>query len=86
MVAWLNHSEGEHVVSKAAGPTVSSASRSVLLERESQLASFGRYAVEAGQGSGRLVLVAGEAGVGKSTLLETLRQDSRRRPVVLERL
>ena len=41
-----------------------------LLEREAQLASVGEYAAEAGQGAGRLVLIAGEAGVGKSALVE----------------
>ena len=41
-----------------------------LLEREAQLASLGEWAEEARQGDGRLVLVAGEAGVGKSALAE----------------
>jgi DNA-binding CsgD family transcriptional regulator/tetratricopeptide (TPR) repeat protein len=41
-----------------------------LLEREAQLASLGEYAGEARQGDGRLVLIAGEAGVGKSALVE----------------
>ena len=41
-----------------------------LLERESQLASLAEYAGEARQGDGRLVLIAGEAGVGKSALVE----------------
>ena len=41
-----------------------------LLERETQLASLGDYAGEAQQGDGRLVLIGGEAGVGKSTLVE----------------
>ena len=39
-----------------------------LLERESSLALLAGYAGEARQGDGRLVLVAGEAGVGKSAL------------------
>lgn len=43
-----------------------------LLERESALASLAEYAHEARAGDGRLVLVAGEAGVGKSTLVEAL--------------
>jgi DNA-binding CsgD family transcriptional regulator/tetratricopeptide (TPR) repeat protein len=46
-----------------------------LLERESQLASLREYASEAGQGHGRLVLVAGEAGAGKSALVERLEQE-----------
>ncbi len=46
-----------------------------LLERESHLASLREYASEARQGHGRLVLVAGEAGAGKSALVEQLEQD-----------
>jgi len=46
-----------------------------LLERESPLASLAEYAGEARHGEGRLVLVAGEAGVGKSTLVEHLQRD-----------
>ena len=41
-----------------------------LLEREHALASLGEYAESAAGGYGRVVLVSGEAGVGKSTLLE----------------
>lgn len=46
-----------------------------FLERETQLAALRGYATEASAGSGRLVLVEGEAGVGKSTLLEHLEDD-----------
>ena len=46
-----------------------------LLERESSLALLAAYAREARQGDGRLVLVAGEAGVGKSALVERLQQE-----------
>jgi AAA ATPase-like protein len=46
-----------------------------LLERESSLASLAGYAQEARRGDGRLVLVAGEAGVGKSALLERFQCD-----------
>jgi len=46
-----------------------------LLERELPLASLAGYAREARQGDGRLVLVAGEAGVGKSALLEQFQLD-----------
>jgi DNA-binding CsgD family transcriptional regulator/tetratricopeptide (TPR) repeat protein len=42
----------------------------VLLEREAQLASLRDYAADARRGEGRLVLIAGEAGVGKTTLVE----------------
>jgi ATP/maltotriose-dependent transcriptional regulator MalT len=47
----------------------------LLLERESQLATLAEYAREARAGNGRLVLIAGEAGVGKSALVEHLQQD-----------
>ncbi len=47
----------------------------VLLEREAQLAALASYAGEARQAQGRLVLVAGEAGVGKSALVEQLQRD-----------
>ncbi len=45
-----------------------------LLERESQLGSLLQYADEARDRSGRLVLISGEAGVGKSSLVEELQQ------------
>ncbi len=38
----------------------------MLVEREAQLAALASYAQEARKAQGRLVLVAGEAGVGKS--------------------
>ena len=47
----------------------------VLLEREAQLAALASYAGEARKAQGRLVLVAGEAGVGKSALVEELQRD-----------
>jgi hypothetical protein len=46
-----------------------------LLEREPSLASLAGYAEEARRGEGRLVLVTGEAGVGKSALVEHLEHD-----------
>ena len=46
-----------------------------LIERESQLAALHQYASEARQGQGRLVLISGEAGVGKSVLLEEFAQE-----------
>src|SRR5262245_31456359 len=45
-----------------------------LLERETPLASLLDYVGDARLGEGRLVLVAGEAGVGKSTLVEQLQR------------
>jgi len=41
----------------------------MLLERDAFLTSLATYAQEAERGNGRLVLVAGEAGVGKSTVV-----------------
>ena len=41
-----------------------------LLERESQLGSLLQYADEARHRTGRLVLISGEAGVGKTSLVE----------------
>ena len=46
-----------------------------LIERESQLAALHQYAGEASHGQGRLVLVSGEAGVGKSALLEEFAEE-----------
>jgi Mrp family chromosome partitioning ATPase len=45
-----------------------------LIERESQLDALHQYSREASQGQGRLVLLSGEAGVGKSALLQDLAQ------------
>ena len=45
-----------------------------LLERESSLALLGEYAAQARGGEGRLVLLGGEAGVGKSALVERLQR------------
>jgi tetratricopeptide (TPR) repeat protein len=47
----------------------------VLLEREAQLESLRGYAADARRGEGRLVLIAGEAGAGKSALAEQLEGD-----------
>src|ERR1035437_3380161 len=47
----------------------------MLLERDPVLASLRQYAHEAGQGEGRLVLIAGEAGVGKSVLVERFQRE-----------
>ncbi|HEX6151295.1 helix-turn-helix transcriptional regulator [Nocardioides sp.] len=46
-----------------------------LLEREQQLGALSAYAGEVGSGAGRLVLVSGEAGVGKSSLLEAAERE-----------
>ena len=54
-----------------------------LLERESQLGSLLQYADEARTRAGRLVLVSGEAGVGKTSLVEELAAPVARRHVGL---
>jgi len=46
-----------------------------LLERESSLALLAGCAAEARQGDGRLVVVGGEAGVGKTALLERFQRE-----------
>ncbi|MFC4784731.1 ATP-binding protein [Nocardioides sp. MAHUQ-72] len=43
-----------------------------LLERGPQLAALAEYTADARRGDGRLVLVSGESGVGKSALVEEL--------------
>jgi len=46
-----------------------------LLERESPLALLAECAAEARRGDGRLVVLGGEAGVGKTALLERFQRD-----------
>jgi NAD(P)-dependent dehydrogenase (short-subunit alcohol dehydrogenase family) len=45
-----------------------------LLERTSFLPTLAEYAGEARQGDGRLVLVSGESGMGKTALLEAFQR------------
>src|SRR5262245_55998472 len=45
-----------------------------LLERASFLATLTEYAGEARQGDGRLVLVSGESGIGKTALVEAFQR------------
>jgi DNA-binding CsgD family transcriptional regulator len=47
---------------------------STLLERSDQLAELDGYAQEARAGDGRIILVSGEAGVGKTALLDRFAQ------------
>ena len=51
-----------------------------LLERDGALAALAEYARDAEAGSARVVLVAGEAGVGKTSLLDALRDRLTARP------
>jgi hypothetical protein len=46
-----------------------------LLEREAPLARLAECAAQAARGEGRLVLIGGEAGAGKSALVERLQRD-----------
>jgi predicted ATPase len=48
-----------------------------LLEREPSLALLAGCAAEARRGDGRLVVLGGEAGVGKTALLERFQRDLR---------
>ena len=48
-----------------------------LLEREPSLAVLAGYATEARHGDGRLVVLGGEAGVGKTALLEQFQRELR---------
>ena len=54
-----------------------------LLERQNQLAELTRLLHEAGTGAGKIALVAGEAGAGKSALVEQFSRQSARTARVL---
>jgi DNA-binding CsgD family transcriptional regulator/tetratricopeptide (TPR) repeat protein len=54
-----------------------------LLERASHLDALGRALAEAGAGAGRLVFVAGEAGVGKTALIQAFAVAARAATLVL---
>lgn len=46
-----------------------------LLERESMLGALTEYAASARLGDGRLVLVSGESGIGKTALVEAFQSE-----------
>src|SRR5437867_1974618 len=46
----------------------------IIIGRESELNALGQALHAAGRGEGHCILIAGEAGVGKSRLLNELRQ------------
>ncbi|HEY7224074.1 MAG TPA: AAA family ATPase [Micromonosporaceae bacterium] len=48
-------------------------SRRALLEREQELAVLGRAANDAMAGEGSIILIEGEAGIGKSSLVDSIR-------------
>ncbi|WP_052666459.1 ATP-binding protein [Nitriliruptor alkaliphilus] len=49
-----------------------------LLERDTQLATLAALLHRAHEGAGQLVLIAGPAGIGKTSLVERLRHDAQR--------
>jgi hypothetical protein len=57
-----------------------------LLERDDCLSSLRGYAEEAGRGEARLVLISGEAGVGKTSVVEALQDQIQLGPLALGRL
>ena len=54
-----------------------------LLDRDRELAALDEHVLEAAAGAGRLVLIEGPAGIGKSGLLAGLRERARPRLAVL---
>jgi DNA-binding CsgD family transcriptional regulator len=54
-----------------------------LLERQQQLETLAQSFSEARAGSGKLILIAGEAGLGKSSLVEQFVSDTRRHARIL---
>jgi predicted ATPase len=44
-----------------------------ILERDDELAALGSAARDAADGTGSVVLVSGEAGIGKSSLVQAIR-------------
>jgi DNA-binding CsgD family transcriptional regulator/tetratricopeptide (TPR) repeat protein len=57
------------------GPPMRDDDRMVVLERDTSLAALHQYATDARSRAGQLILLAGEAGVGKSTLVEQFQRE-----------
>src|SRR5215469_6654723 len=70
-MAWLSASPGGVWILPGSGGLAVD-----LLERASFLGTLAEYAAEARGGDGRLVLVSGESGIGKTALLEAFQQRS----------
>jgi DNA-binding CsgD family transcriptional regulator/tetratricopeptide (TPR) repeat protein len=60
-------------ISAGAAPCQTPSVRRPILERERELAELGTAARQAKDGEGSVVLVVGEAGIGKSSLVEAIR-------------
>jgi len=54
-----------------------------LLERQTQLEELARHLREAGTSAGKIVFISGEAGAGKSVLVEQFAQQAARAARVL---
>src|SRR5690348_18367117 len=54
-----------------------------LLERQNELETLSRCLQEARAGAGKVILIAGEAGIGKSSLVEQFALEHRREARVL---
>ena len=77
---WVVASQACELADGMAGDliTADNVCRMHLLERQEQLAVLNRCLQEARTGSGKLVLIAGEAGLGKSSLVERFVSEHRR--------